>query len=141
MKVKNWMTPDPRVIEQSEPVRTAVLELLTGHMRHIPVTDDGRLVGIVSDRDLKQALPSIKAGASSQRYQAFMNGTSVGQLMTRDPLTCTPETDVIDVVKQFQDRKVGALPVVDGDRLVGIVTQTDMMRAFLAVLEDLAERE
>jgi CBS domain-containing protein len=64
-----------------------------------------------------------------------MEETSIEQMMTANPITCTPDEDLVDLVREFCQHKVGAIPVVEGERVVGIVTQTDMMQAFLAVLE------
>jgi acetoin utilization protein AcuB len=135
MKVRDWMTPDPKTVHESDPVKTAIMLVVENRVRHLPVVRGDSLVGIISDRDLKRAMPSIVAGATSEEYQAFMEETPVEQAMTANPISCSPGTDLVDLVREFCQRKVGAIPVVEGGRLVGIVTQTDMMRAFLAVLE------
>jgi acetoin utilization protein AcuB len=136
MKVKKWMTPDPKSVEANDPVKTAVNLVIENRIRHLPVVLGDSLVGIISDRDLKRAMPSIVAGATAEEYQAFMEETSVEQVMTADPLTCAPDDELVDLVRQFCEKKVGAIPVVEGERLVGIVTQTDMMEAFLTMLEN-----
>ena len=132
MKVKEWMTPDPKTVNEGDPVKTAVNLVVENRIRHLPVVRGHALVGIISDRDLKRAMPSIVAGATAEEYQAFMEETSIEQVMTANP----PDTDLVDLVREFCQKKVGAVPVVDAERLVGIVTQTDMMEAFLAVLEN-----
>ena len=136
MKVKKWMTPDPKSVEANDPVKTAVNLVIENRIRHLPVVLGDSLVGIISDRDLKRAMPSIVAGATAEEYQAFMEKTSVQQIMTADPLACAPDDDLVDLVRQFCEKKVGAIPVVEAERLVGIVTQTDMMEAFLSMLEN-----
>jgi acetoin utilization protein AcuB len=135
MKASEWMIPDPKSIEVDDPVKTAVMLVVENRIRHLPVVSGESLVGIISDRDLKQAMPSIVAGATSEEYQTFMEETSVEQVMTADPISCAPDDDLVDVVRKFCEKKVGAIPVVEGERLVGIVTQTDMMQAFLIMLE------
>jgi acetoin utilization protein AcuB len=135
MKVRDWMTPEPFTLTDEDRVKTAVKHLLSAGIRHVPVLRDNVLVGIVTDRDLRRALPSLEAGASPEKYQSFMERATLGDIMTADPVTCTPDTDVADVVKIFVERKLGAMPVVDGGKLVAILTQVDIMRAFLAVLE------
>jgi acetoin utilization protein AcuB len=135
MKVKDWMTPDPKTVEEDDLVKTAVTLVIENRIRHLPVVRGDSLVGIISDRDLKRAMPSVVAGATAEEYQTFMDETPVEHAMTADPIVCAPDTDLIDVVREFCEKKVGAIPVVDGGRLVGIVTQTDMMEAFLALLE------
>jgi len=135
MKVREWMTPDPKTVNEDDLVKTAVMLVVENRIRHLPVVRGDSLVGIISDRDLKHAMPSIVAGATPEEYQAFMEETSVEQAMTANPLACAPDTDLVDLVREFCQKKVGAIPVVDAERLVGIVTQTDMMQAFLTVLE------
>ena len=135
MKVKEWMTLDPKTVNEDDPLKTAVNLVVENRIRHLPVVRGDALVGIISDRDLKRAMPSIVAGATAEEYQSFMEETSVEQAMTANPFACTPDTDLVDLVREFCQKKVGAIPVVDAQRLVGIVTQTDMMQAFLTVLE------
>jgi acetoin utilization protein AcuB len=135
MKARDWMTSDPKTVEADDFVATAVTLVLENRIRHLPVVRGESLVGIVSDRDLKRAMPSVVAGATAEEYQAFMEETPIAQVMTSSPITCEPDTDLVDLVRGFCQHKLGAIPVVEGGRVVGIVTQTDMMQAFLAVLE------
>ena len=135
MKVKEWMTPEPKTVNEDDPVKAAVNLVVENRIRHLPVVRGDTLVGIISDRDLKRAMPSIVAGATAEEYQTFMEETPVEQAMTANPIACAPNTDLVDLVREFCQKKVGAIPVVDDGRLVGIVTQTDMMEAFLTVLE------
>ena len=139
MKASEWMTSNPKTVNDDDLVRTAVMLFVEHRIRHLPVVRDGALVGIISDRDLKRAMPSIVAGSTPEEYQDFMESTSSEQLMTKKPITCGPDTDLVDVVREFCEHKVGAIPVVEDERLVGIVTQTDMMHAFLQVLERQSE--
>ena len=141
MKVREWMTSEPFTLTEGDRVKTAVEHLLKAGIRHVPVLRDNVLVGIVTDRDLRRVLPSVEAGASPERYQAFMERTTLRDIMTVDPVTCRPDTDVVDAVEIFVERKFGAIPVVDGDELVAILTQIDVMRAFLEILERGATRE
>jgi acetoin utilization protein AcuB len=135
MKVSEWMTSDPKSVEANGPLKAAVQLVVENRIRHLPVVLGESLVGIISDRDLKRAMPSIVAGATVEEYQTFMEETSVEQVMTADPLYCAPDDELVDVVRLFCEKKVGAIPVVEGERLVGIVTQTDMMQAFHTMLE------
>jgi len=135
MKVNECMTPDPKSVQANDPLKTAVRLVVENRIRHLPVVIGESLVGIISDRDLKRAMPSIVAGSTAEEYQAFMEKTTIQQVMTADPLACGPDDDLVDLVREFCEKKVGAIPVVDGERLVGIVTQTDMMEAFLTMLE------
>ena len=135
MKAREWMTSHPKTVNDDDLLKTAVTLVVENRIRHLPVVRGDSLVGIISDRDLKRAMPSVVAGATPEEYQAFMEETSIEQMMTANPITCTPDEDLVDLVREFCQHKVGAIPVVEGERVVGIVTQTDMMQAFLAVLE------
>ena len=97
--------------------------LLAEHrIRRLPVMIGRRLVGIVSDRDLRSA-------------SASHDWTPVAQIMTRRVVTVTAQTRVDEAARIILDGRFGGLPVVDGDELTGIVTETDLLRAFVDVLE------
>ena len=97
--------------------------LLAEHrIRRLPVMLGRRLVGIVSDRDLRSA-------------SASHDWTPVAQIMTRRVVTVTAQTRVDEAARIILDGRFGGLPVVDGDELTGIVTETDLLRAFVDVLE------
>ena len=107
-----------------------VLTLLRTHrIRHLPVIDaSSRLVGIVSDRDVKRATPSLLSGVDREAYERVLEETTVSQFMTRDPTCVAPETSLKAVVKILVESKVGALPVVDDGHLVGIATDIDLLQ-------------
>jgi len=134
MKVKNWMTPSPLTLTEDDIVKTAVTHVLRNRIRHIPILRGGTLVGIVTDRDLKRALPSVVAGSSPEEYQSFMDSTKLRDVMSANPMTCGPESDMLEVVRLFVENKFGAIPVLEDERIVGIITQTDAMQAFLQQL-------
>jgi len=90
-------------------------------IRHLPVLDGGRLAGIVSDRDVRSAAGTLTASAR--------------QLMTPDPVTVTPGTRVEHAARLMLEHRFGALPVVADGVVVGIVTYTDLLRAFVHALE------
>ena len=98
--------------------------LLDEHrIRHLPVLLDGRLAGIVSDRDLRSA-----AGANRRQ-------TAVDEIMTPTPFIVGPDTRVEEAARLMLDHRVGGLPVVEAGQLVGIVTSDDLLRALLVVVE------
>ena len=96
-------------------------------IRHIPVVQDGRLAGMVSDRDLRDVSPSSR----DNRDAATLQWVRVGDMMTRSPITISPFDTIDHAAREIYTRKIGCLPVVDGDELVGIVTSSDMMRALM----------
>lgn len=129
-----------RSVETLSPTQTLreVLELLRTHrIRHLPVVDgNSRLVGIVSDRDVKRATPSLHSGVDRKSYERVLEETTVAQFMTREPTAIAPDTSLKKVVRILVDSKVGALPVVDGGRLLGIVTDIDLLRYLHDTLPD-----
>ena len=112
----------------------AALNLMHEHrFRRLPVVDDrGRLVGIVSERDLLYASPPPSTLSSGLALNHLLTERRVDEIMTRNVLTVTPDTFVEDAARLMVDNKVGGLPVVDGDNhVVGVITETDVFRAFI----------
>ena len=135
MKVKEWMIPDPFILDADQPIKVAVEQEVENRIRHIPVVRENALVGILTDRDVKRALPSVIAGATPGEYRAFMERTPVSEVMTPDPITCEPDTDLREAVRIFVEHKFGAIPVIENGRVVAILCQTDALRALLSLLE------
>lgn len=116
-------------------LREAFVLLQSHRVRQLPVMEGGTLVGIITDRDVKRAMPSVLSNDRDE-FDRVLDNTQVGQLMTREPITVEPDTPLKAIVDIFIKKKVGALPVLTGDKLAGIVTQTDVMRVFHESLPD-----
>jgi len=113
-------------------------ELMTqSKIRHLPVIEtDGRLVGIVTDRDIRSALPYefFKKHPSMQEKEKFSK-LQIKDIISKNPITISPTYTIQDALLMIQDAKVGALPVVDEEnRLTGIISVRDLLRAFINVL-------
>lgn len=131
------MTRSVETLSPAQTLREVTELLLTHHIRHLPVVDgDFRLVGIVSDRDVKRATPSLHSGVDRQSYERVLEETTVAQFMTREPTAIAPDAPLKAVARILVDSKVGALPVVDDGRLVGIVTDIDLLRYLHDTLPD-----
>jgi acetoin utilization protein AcuB len=115
------MTRDVIVVPHSLSVTHAWKILQENQIRHLPVVDDGKLAGILSDRDL------LLLGHIQPSGEVSFVDRAVGDIMTLRPLTCTPTSSVAEVVRIMTSHKIDALPVVSGDRLVGLVTSTDLL--------------
>jgi len=112
---------------------TTIAEALTltrrYRIRHLPVLEGDRLVGLVTDRDLRLATPPIWAEQRDELYR-MLHTRTVGEVMMGAIITTTPDTPIEDAAKQLYEHRIGCLPVMEGDRLVGILTETDVLRSF-----------
>jgi len=122
MQIANLMTPEPVTIGPTEPLAAAKLLMDEGRFRRLPVVDDGRLVGILTERDLREHL-------------GYLESTLVDAAMRTTLVTITPYETVDDAARLMLKHKIGGLPVVTNGRLTGIVTATDLLRAFLTALQ------
>jgi acetoin utilization protein AcuB len=105
-----------------------------GGFRHLPVTEQGRVIGIVSDRDLRSVWPSAAAAAGRKEMDEHLDRITVRQVMTQKPLVVGPHTSLADAARLLVDHGVGALPVLAGDEIIGILSESDALRALMSVL-------
>jgi len=122
-----------RVVRISADERLATAEdiMTLGSVRHLPVVRGGWLVGIVSERDLLRASLSSLSGFDRDERRAFLQSVEVRRVMSSPAVTTTPETPLRHAAALLAERKIGCLPVVDREgRLVGLVTETDLLRCF-----------
>ena len=134
-KLKNVMTPFPYSVDAEAPIDAAVEFMRKHKIRHLPVTTKGALSSVVTDRDIKRALPSPLTGQlASEEYDAVLDETKLAKVMTRDPQSVSPDAPLADAVKLMFEKKIGGLPVVENGKLVGIFTQTDALKLCLDLL-------
>ena len=136
MKVSDRMTREVSTLEEEQSLREALTLQNLHRIRHIPVVADGRVVGILTDRDLKRATPSILSGIDQKQYDDLLETIRVGQIMTRNPYTVTPATPLKHVAEILIDHKFGALPVIENNLLVGIITEIDLLRVLYEMLDE-----
>lgn len=128
--VREWMTEPVVSVSEDTTVGAALGAMRARHLRHLCVVRSGELVGIVSDRDIKRALPSPLSGATAGDYEAILDRTQVSKVMTRQPTSIAPEALLRDAVRAMLELKVSALPVIKNEAgLVGIITESDCLRA------------
>jgi acetoin utilization protein AcuB len=127
------MTKDPLTVSHESVVADARRMMLERRIRHLLVTDGGRLVGIVTDRDIRLNLPSPATSLSVWELNYLLGRMTVGSIMTTTVITVEPERDAVAAARLMLDHKIGALPVVEDGTVVGIVTETDILRAFAAL--------
>ena len=131
MKVRELMTSEVVTVARNDTLSHADDLMRTKNIRHLPVVEDGRLVGILTQRDLFQAALSSALGFGEKARKEFLKSVAVKEVMTDEVMTADPEADMKAVVRTMLDRKVGCLPVVEKgpkDKLIGIVTDRDLLR-------------
>src|SRR5580765_4151934 len=117
MLVEDVMSRALVTIAPEDTLRAALDLLQRNRIRHLPVVDGSALVGIVTDRDVKRATPSVLSGIEREEHDRVLATTKVAQFMTRDPTTVTPKTGLKAAIEIFLKRRVGALPVIEEGRL------------------------
>ena len=133
MLVQELMTKDPLTVPLETPVTDARRLMVERRIRHLLVTDGSRLAGIVTDRDIRLNLPSPATSLSVWEINYLIARLSVESVMTKPVITVDPRRDAVAAARILLDYKIGALPVVDAGTIVGIVTETDILRAFTAM--------
>lgn len=140
MKVKDVMAKDPIRIDPQAPVGTALDVMRSKHIRHLPVVDDGgAFVGIVTDRDLRHAVlaPALEEYLSGRAHRrARQLGETLENLRVRDVMTwavvtTTPEAPLTYAALIMFESRVGSLPVLESGRLVGLLTEQDVLKALM----------
>ena len=136
MKVREAMTTVPVTIRAGETVEAAASSMARHRVRHLPVVDgEGLLEGIVTDRDLRHYLlsPAVIGELGHAPVTALLAKACVRDVMASPVLVTTPDTELSAAVAIMRDRRVGSLAVVDGRRLEGIITETDLLRRVMAL--------
>jgi CBS domain-containing protein len=129
------MTPNPVTLSPEESLMEALQLMRLRKIRRIPVVSAaGKLVGLLTEGDLKRAEPSTLSDTQEQ-FMAVMEGTQVNRIMIQNLITASPDLPLIDAARTLFKNKYGALPVLEGEKLVGILTDNDLIGALVKVLE------
>ena len=135
MLVKERMSHPVITIHPEMPIQEALKRMREERVRRYPVVDKrGRLVGIVSERDLLHAAPSDATSLSIWEVNYLVSKITVEKVMTREVITISEDTPLEDAARIMADHKIGGVPVVHDDEVVGIITETDLFKIFLEML-------
>ncbi len=134
MLIREWMTENPQTVEGKTQVMEAMQLLREGGYRRLPVVEKGKLVGIATDRDLKEATPSKATTLSVYELNYLLSKLQVRDVMTKPVITVAAGEPIEQGALLMEEHKVSGLPVLEGDELVGIFTITDLLRAFVTFL-------
>ena len=137
MRIEHWMKHPVHTIKPRDSISHAREVMERHRINQLPVVVDGRLVGIVTDRDVRDAFPSVfeppRRGRDAKSKSPDPHDVPVDSVMTANTLTVGPRDLIADAARLMRRERIGAVPIVDGGRLVGILTRSDVLDAFVAL--------
>ena len=136
MKVRRIMVTEVVTLHVDEELSLASDIMNLARIRHLPIVEGDRLVGIVSQRDLFKASLASVMGYDYAETRDHLKSVAIRDAMVKEVITVEPDTEIQEAGRIMLERKIGCLPVVQGERLVGMVTETDVLRCFLTHYED-----
>jgi acetoin utilization protein AcuB len=136
--VKDWMTKKVITVAPETSLPDAHRLMKINHIRRLPVVDKkGKILGIVTLGDIREASPSDATTLSVWELHYLLSKLTVGKIMTPNPITVKPDSTIRDAAKLMLENKIGGLPVVDEDnKVVGIITESDIFRLLVEELEE-----
>ncbi len=134
MLVKERMTKNPITIQVGASIAELSTLMKENKLKKVPVLDGEKLVGIVTDKDVDRVSPSGATLLSVFEISALLAKTTVKDAMTKDVVTCTPDTYIEDAAILMRQNKINALVVVEDEKVVGIITESDMLSSLIAML-------
>src|SRR5512136_1282925 len=134
MRIKDVMTKNPVTVDSEALVLDAQRIMKEHSIRRLPVVDKGKLLGIITKHDLLEASPSPATSLSIHELNYLLSKMKVKDIMKKNPVTITPDTPFEEALRLGQEKKIGSFPVVDKGKLVGITTESDIIRFITRVL-------
>lgn len=135
-RVRDLMQEKIVTIGASDRLSTVEDIMTLGRVRHMPVVQGGKLVGVVSERDLLRASLSNLTGFDTSERRAFLNGVEIALVMSAPPIVIEADAPIERAALLMVERRIGCLPVMDGQTLVGLLTETDLLRYFAGLPRD-----
>lgn len=134
MYVKNKMTANPYTISPDASIIDAVELMKEKKLRRLPVVKNGKVEGILTKNDLQQVSPTKATSLSIFEINYLLSKTTVKDAMTRETVTISPESLLEEAAVIMRNKKIGILPVIENDRIVGVITESDILDAFIDIL-------
>lgn len=134
MYVRNRMTSNPYFVDPEATIAETLELMRTKSIRRVPVVKDGKLVGIITERQLLEVSPSPATSLSVFEINYLLSKTKIGSVMSKDVITVTPSNLLEEAALKMRDNDIGGLPVVEGGKLVGIITETDIFDSFIELM-------
>ena len=128
MRIRDMMTKNPVTVDSETLVMDAQKIMKENNVRRLPVVDKGKLLGIVTKHDILEASPSPATSLSVHELNYLLSKMKVKEIMKKNPVTLTPDTPFEEALKIGQEKKIGSFPVLENGKLVGIATESDIVR-------------
>lgn len=128
MRIRDMMTKNPITVESDTLVLDAQKIMRENNIRRLPVVDKGKLKGIITKHDLLEAAPSPATSLSIHELNYLLSKMKVKEIMKKDPFTVPPDMPFEEALRIGQEKKIGSFPVVENGKLVGIATESDLVR-------------
>jgi len=128
MQVREIMSTAIEVVDRNDNLRTVEERMATKQLRHLPVLEQGEIVGMVTQRDLFKAAMSSAMGYGEKAQRAYLQSVRVKEIMVYPVVTVSPDTSVAAAADMIINKGIGCLPVIEGTKLIGMVTKTDLLR-------------
>jgi acetoin utilization protein AcuB len=138
LRVSDCMSVDPATVGPKDSLQTVIELLRRRDIRSVPVVENGRLIGIVTDRDVRQVAPAYPLFRDEDEIRRYTENLTVTAAMTADPMTIAPDAPLVEAAKVLETYRFSSMPVVAEGRLVGILTVTDVLRVFVEQNEEIA---
>ena len=132
LRVRDYMSVDPATVEPNDSLQRVVDLLRRRDIRSVPVIENGKLIGIVTDRDVRQVAPAYPLFRDEDEIRRYTENLRVTAAMTADPITIAHDSPLVEAAKLLETYRISSLPVVEKQQLVGILTVTDVLKAFIA---------
>ncbi len=134
MLVKEWMATKPIVVDENTSIMKATQIMKENNIRRIPVVRDGRLIGIISDRDIKEAAPSKATSLDVHELYYLLSEIKIKDIMTPDPITLKENDSVEKAAVIMLENRISGMPIVDDDNhVIGIITETDVFKVMVSI--------
>jgi len=134
MRIRDVMTKNPVTVDSETLILDALRIMKENSIRRLPVVESGRLVGIITQKDLNEAAPAPTTRTSAYEFHYFLSKMKVKEVMKKDPVTVSSDTPFEEALKLGKKNNISSFPVVDDGKLVGITTESDIVRFLTRVL-------
>jgi acetoin utilization protein AcuB len=138
-RIEEWMTSKPITISSSKTLPDAYWLMIENDIQRLLVVDDSQLVGVITMEDLRGFFQDEIIAINPLKVNVIFSQMPVAQLMSKDPVTISPDENVVDAAHAMLEYKISTLPVVENEKVVGIITESDLFRVLLALCRQLED--